>query len=155
MMFMGRRLASANTAVATGGAGTAPLGTGDDDEAKVRSYLRLLVDAPVRTSDRLDPAEQAFVEAAARWSARSGVDRRTLTDLGVPRKVLDAAGIAATPVAELVRRQYGKTPFSSVDLVRRSGVSQASVRTVLAEDEKCGRITRVPSEGRAIHYRMR
>ena len=154
MTIMGLRFASANAAAQPRGAGTALRGA-HDDEAEVRTYLRLLVGEPVRASDRLDPAEEAFVEVAAGWSERSGVDRRTLADLGVPRKVLDAAGIAATPVAELVRRQYGKTPFTSSDLVRRSGVSQARVRTVLAEDEERGRVTRVASEGRATQYRLR
>lgn len=126
-----------------------------EDEAKVRTYLRLLLGVPVRASDRLEPAEAAFIEVAAGWSGRSGVDRRTLADLGVPREVLDSAGIAATPVGELVRRQYGQSPFTAADLVRKSGVSVASVRAVLAEDERAKRIKRVKSEGRAIHYGLR
>ena len=155
MTIMGRHLATAIAAVPVrGGASTTRRGA-LDDEAKVRTYLRLLVEAPVRASDRLDPAEAAFIEVAAGWSARSWVDRRTLTDLGVPREVLDAAGIAAIPVAELVRRQYGTSLFTAADLIRRSGVSMASVRTVLAEDERAGRVRRVKSEGRAIHYRLR
>lgn len=152
--MMGRPLAAVHTAVPARHAGTARRGA-QDDEAKVRAYLRLLVEAPVRASDRLDLAEEAFVEVAGDWSARSGVDRRTLADLGVPRKVLDAAGIIATPVAELVRRQYGKAPFTAADLARKSGASLASVRTVLAEDERGGQVTRVPGEGRAIRYRSR
>jgi hypothetical protein len=123
-----------------------------DDEAKIRTYLRLLVEAPVRASDRLCAAEAAFIEIAADWSARSGVDRRTLADLGVPRDILDAAGIERTPVAELVRRQYSSDPFTVADLVRRSGVSTASVRAVLAEDERSGWIGRLASRGRAITY---
>jgi len=126
-----------------------------EDEARVRSYLRLLVDTPVRVSDRLDTAEEAFIDVAASWSASSGVDRRTLAGLGVPREVLDAAGITATPVADLVRRQYGTNPFTAADLVRKSGVSMASVRIVLAEDEQAGRIRRLQSKGRAIHYGLR
>lgn len=127
----------------------------EDDEAKVRTYLRLLVEAPIRTSDRFDPAEAAFIEVAAGWSAHAGVDRRTLADLGVSREVLDAAGISATPVAELVRRQYGTSAFTAADLVRRSGVSMPSVRSVLAEDEQSGQIRRVKSQGRAILYGLR
>lgn len=154
MTIMARRLATSIAAApARGGPGTPRRGA-QDDEAKVRTYLRLLVDAPVRASDRVDPAEAAFIEVAASWSARSGVDRRTLTDLGVPREVLDAAGIGATPVAELVRRQYGTSPFTAADLVRKSGVSMTSIRGVLAEDEQAGRVRRVKSEGRAIHYRL-
>lgn len=155
MTIMGRSLATAVAAApARGGPSTARPGA-QDDEAKVRTYLRLLVEAPARASDRLDPAEAAFIEVAAGWSARSWVDRRTLANLGVPRKVLDAAGIAAIPAAELVRHQYGTSPFTAADLVRKSGVSMASVRTVLAEDERAGRVGRVKSEGRAIHYRLR
>ena len=154
MTIMGPGRATTIAAVPARGPGTTRRGA-QENEAKVRTYLRLLVEAPVRASDRLDPAEAAFIEVAAGWSARSWVDRRTLTDLGVPRRVLDAAGIGATPVAELVRRQYGTSPFTAADLVRKSGVSMASVRTVLAEDERAGRVGRVKSEGRAIHYRLR
>ena len=155
MTIMGSRHATAVAAApARGGPSTARPGA-QDDEAKVRTYLRLLVEAPARASDRLDPAEAAFIEVAAGWSARSWVDRRTLANLGVPRKVLDVAGIAAIPAAELVRHQYGTSPFTAADLVRKSGVSMASVRTVLAEDERAGRVGRVKSEGRAIHYRLR
>lgn len=126
-----------------------------DDEAKVRTYLRLLVDAPLRKSDRFEQAETAFAEVASRWCKRSGVDRRTMARLGVRREVLDAAGVSATPVAELVRRQYGKSTFSAAGLVRRSGVSMASVRSVLAEDEEAGRVVRIGRESRMIHYRLR
>lgn len=97
----------------------------------------------------------AFIEVAAGWSERAGVDRRTLREMGVPREVLDAAGVVATPVAELVRCQYGTRPFTVADLVRKSGVSMASVRSMLAEDERAGRVSRVKSEGRAIRYRVR
>lgn len=125
---------------------------GQDEESKVRTYLRILVDAPLRASDRLDAAEEAFITVGAAWSERSGVDRRTLAALGVPREVLDAAGIAQTPVGELVRRQYGTGSFTVADLARKAGVSMASVRIVLAEDEQAGRITRVKSTGRAVRY---
>lgn len=154
MMMMGSRVATSSAVTPTPRVGVTHRDA-QDPEAKVRTYLRLLVEVPVRASDRLDPAETAFIEVAAGWSARSGVDRRTLADLGVPREVLDAAGIVGTPVADLVRRQYGTAPFTAADLVRRSGASLASVRTVLAEDEKGGRVTRVPSEGRAFRYRLR
>ena len=151
---MARRLATPIAAAPGRGSGTTESGT-QNDEAKVRTYLRLLVDAPVRASDRLEPAEAAFIDVAARWSQRSGVDRRTLAGLGVPREVLDSAGIAATPVGELVRRQYGQSLFTAADLVRKSGVSMASVRTILAEDEQVQRIKRVKREGRAIYYGLR
>lgn len=154
MTIMARRLATSKVAVPARGRSATRRGA-EDDEAKVRSYLRLLIDAPIRASDTLDRAEPAFTDVAAGWSERSGVDRRTLADLGVPREVLDSAGINATRVAELVRRQYGKGHFTAADLARRSGVSMASVRSVLAEDEQAGRIRRVKSEGRAIHYELR
>lgn len=133
MTIMGRRLATPSVAVPARGRSATSRGA-EDDEAKVRSYLRLLIDAPIRASDTIDRAETAFIDVAASWSERSGVDRRTLADLGVPREVLDAAGIGATPVAELARRQYETSLFTAADLARRSGVSMASVRSVLAED---------------------
>ena len=139
-----RRLATTVAAAPALGPGTTRRGA-QDDEAKVRTCLRLLVEAPVRASDRLDPAEAAFIEVAAGWSEHFGVDRRTLTRLGVPRDVLDAVGVVATPVAELIRRRYGKIPFIAADLVRKSGVSMATVRSVLAEDEQAGRSRRVKS----------
>ncbi|MGH8981576.1 MAG: hypothetical protein ACRDWE_11270 [Acidimicrobiales bacterium] len=122
---------------------------------RVRTYLRLLVGAPVRAADRISSAIDGFVESGARWSSRSEVDRRTLADLRVPLDVLDAAGISATAVAELVRRQYEKSTFTAADLVRKSGVSMASVRNTLAEDEGARLITRVTSKGRTIQYRLR
>jgi hypothetical protein len=109
----------------------------------------------VRASDRLDPAEKAFIDVGADWAARVGVDRKTLAEVGVPRKVIDAAGIALTPISELIRRQYGASPFTVADLVRTSGVSTGSVRAVVAQDERAGRIRRVESSGRAIRYRVR
>lgn len=154
MLNMGRRHAAAIAAAPGHGSGTTGH-DGQDDEAKVRTYLRILLGSPVRASDRLESAEAAFIDVAAGWSERSGVDRKTLADLGVPRGVLDSAGIAATRVGELVRRQYGQDPFTAADLVRKAGVSLASVRTVLAEDERTRRIKRVKSEGRAIHYGLR
>jgi hypothetical protein len=154
MTIMGRRTVTATAVVPARGTSASPRGA-PDDEAKVRTYLRLLIGAPARAADRLDRAETAFIDAAAGWSERSGVDRKTLADLGVPREILDAAGLRATPVAELVRRQYGKSPFTAADLVRKSGVSMASVRNVLAEDEQTGRVTRVRSEGRTILYGLR
>lgn len=154
MAIMGRRLAPPTAAASVRGRSVSRRAA-QDDETKVRAYLRLLVEAPVRASDRLDSTETAFIDVGATWAARSGVDRRTLAEIGVPREVLDAAGIAATPVGELVRRQYGTDPFTVADLVRRSGVSTASVRAVLAEDEKARRIRQVESQGRAIQYGLR
>src|SRR5258708_13102488 len=49
-----------------------------DDEAAVRTYLRLLVEAPLRSSDRLGPAETPFVDLAAECARRPGSDPRTL-----------------------------------------------------------------------------
>jgi len=153
MTIMGRRIASSTVAVPAPEHSATRRGF-QDDESKVRTYLRLLVEAPVRVSDRVEPAEVAFVEVGADWAARSGVDRSTLAKLGVPRRVLDAAGISPTPIGELVQRQYGTTPFTGADLMRKSGVSMASVRNVLAEDERAGRIRRVASKGRAIRYEL-
>lgn len=126
-----------------------------DDEAVVRAYLRLLVGAPLRASDRLETVEPAFVDVVDRWSERAGIDRRTLAAVGVPRRVLNEAGIRPTPVGELIRRQYSAEPFSVIDLVRRSGASPASVRGVIAEDEQNGQLKRVGSAGRNILYRLR
>ncbi len=125
-----------------------------EDDA-VRGYLRALVGAPIRASDRVDTSEPGFVEAAASWSARSGVDRRTLSYVGVPRRVLDAAGLRPRPVADLVRRHYGSAPFTVADLVRKSGVSTASVRDVLIEDVEAGRLERRGTAGRMVLYGLR
>lgn len=151
---MSRDTASSIAAVPTGSRNASRRSV-QDAEAAVRTYLRLLVGAPVRVSDCLGSAEVAFITVAADWSARSGVDRRALEELGVPRDVLDAAEITPTPVAELVRRQYGMSPFTVADLVRKSGVSMASVRNVLMEDERSGRIERVAHRGRAVRYGQR
>jgi hypothetical protein len=136
----------------------APTGGGaqpsSEDDA-VRSYLRALVGAPVRSSDRVDLSEPGFVEAAVEWSMRSGVDRRTLALLGVPRRVLDAAGLRPTPVGDLVRRHYGTEPFTVADLVRKSDVSAASARSALIEDVEAGRLERIGTAGRAALYRVR
>jgi hypothetical protein len=146
-----RPAASTLRASAPQGGSTQP---SSEDDA-VRGYLRALVGAPVRSSDRVDCSESGFVEAAARWSTRSGVDRRTLACLGVPRRVLDAAGLRATPVGELVRRHYGTDPFTAADLVRKSGVSAASVRGALVEDVEAGRLERIGTAGRMALYRLR
>lgn len=154
MTTMARRLATSTAAVPARGLSATVRGA-QDDEAKVRSYLRILVEAPVRASDRLESVERGFIDVAAGWAAQSGVDRKTLAGVGVSHEVLDAAGIAPTPVAELVRRQYRTSPFTVADLVRTSGVSVASVRNVVAEDEQAGRIGRVESVGRTIRYGVR
>jgi hypothetical protein len=122
-----------------------------EDDA-VRGYLRALAGAPVRSADRVDTAESGFVEAAAGWAARSGADRRTLARLGVPRRVLDAAGLRPTPVGDLVRRQYGTDPFTAAELVRKSGVSATTVRNVLIEDVEAGRLERIEAAGRMVLY---
>jgi hypothetical protein len=126
----------------------------EDDDA-IRGYLRALVGAPVRSSDRVETSEPGFVEAAARWSTRSGVDRKTLASLGVPRRVLDAAGLRLTSVGDLVRRHYGSEPFTAAELVRKSGVSATSVRDVLMEDVEVGRLERIGAAGRTVLYGLR
>lgn len=126
-----------------------------DDEPSIRTYLRLLVGAPVRGSDRLEPAEAAFVGSAAEWAKRAGVDRKTLAGIGVPRQVLDAADVRGISVADLIRRQYPTSPFTIAEVTRRSGVSPASVRNVVAEDERAGRVQRLATKGRTAHYGLR
>jgi hypothetical protein len=123
-----------------------------DEETAVRAYLRLLVGAPVRASDRVETCEPAFVEVVATWSERTGVDRRTLASIGVPREVLDEAGVRPTPVGDLIRRHYCADPFTVFDLARRSGVSIASVRGVIARDEQSGQLKRVGTTGRKVLY---
>jgi hypothetical protein len=71
--------------------------------------------------------------------------------VGVSRKVLDSAGLCSTPVSALIRRQYVDT-FTVADLVRKSGASVASVRTVVAEDERTGQLRRIASAGRTVLY---
>jgi hypothetical protein len=126
-----------------------------DDEAAIRTYLRLIADVPQRSSDRVGPAETAFIESAAEWAKGAGVDRRTLADVGVPAQVLDAAGIRNVPVADLIRRQYGTSSFTIAEIARRSGVSVASVRNVVAEDERARRVVRLANEGRAVQFGLR
>lgn len=128
--------------------------TDNANELAVRAYLRALVGAPVRATDRVETTEASFVDAAARWSGRSGVDRKTLSRIGVDRRTLDAAGLKATPVAELVRRQYSTEPFSVANLARRSGVSPASAKQTVSQDESDGLIETVGTKGRAVLYRL-
>jgi len=125
-----------------------------EGEEAVRTYLRVLVGAPIRATDRVEKAEAAFVEAVVGWADETGVDSKTLSAVGVSRRVLDEAGMRPTPVSELVRRQYTDA-FTVADLVRRSGVSSASVRAVLAEDERAGQLKRVASTGRTVLYGLR
>jgi predicted Rossmann fold nucleotide-binding protein DprA/Smf involved in DNA uptake len=150
---MARRAGFAMAPVRSSGSNTSQV-TDTADELAVRAYLRALVDAPARAADRVETTEASFVDAAARWSARSGVDRKTLSRIGVDRRTLDAAGLKATPVAELVRRQYGADPLSVADLARRSGVSPASVRQTVYDDESDGLIEAVETEGRRVLYRL-
>jgi predicted Rossmann fold nucleotide-binding protein DprA/Smf involved in DNA uptake len=150
---MVRRLGSATTPAQSSGSNTSQLSE-TADELAVRAYLRALVGAPVRAADRVETTEVSFVDAAARWSVRTGVDRKTLSGLGVDRRTLDAAGLKATPVAELVRRQYQTEPLSVADLARRSGVSPASVRQTVFDDESDGLIETVGTKGRTVLYRL-
>jgi hypothetical protein len=132
----------------------APQIGGQGDESKARAYLRILVLAPERASDRLDTSRDVFIPVGAARSQRSGVYRGTLSQVGVSLEVLDAAGIALAPIGNLARRQYGSVPFTMTELARKSGVSVAKVRTVVAEDERAGRITRNESTARAVWYRL-
>jgi hypothetical protein len=149
---MARRPA-ASSSPATAGRGGSTQSSSEDDT--VRGYLRALVGAPVRSSDQADISEPGFVEAAASWATRSGVDRRTLAWLGVPRRVLDAAGLRPAPVGDLVRRHYGTDPFTAAELVRKSGVSATSVRKLLIEDVEAGRLERITTAGRMVLYGLR
>ncbi len=123
------------------------------DEAAVRSYLRLVVGAPLQATDAVPPAEQNFVAVAARWAKRTGVDRRTLAGLGVPKTVLDRAGVVQPPIGVLVGGHYSRTPFDVTTLARRACVSERSVRQAVADDERAGVIQRMPSTGRASSWR--
>lgn len=123
------------------------------DEAAVRTYLRLLVGAPERAGDSMQSAERKFIAVVARWSRRTGVDRRTLAGLGVPKAVLDRAGMIQPPVDEFVRRSYTRTPFDVATLARRACVSEGSVRQTLADDERTGLVERVTSPSRATRWR--
>lgn len=123
------------------------------DEAAARSYLRLLVGAPEGAANAAQSTELEFIAVAARWAERTGVDRQTLVRLGVPKNVLDRAGIIQVPIEALVRRFYSTTPFDVATLARRSCVSEGSVRQALANDERTARVQRVASAGRAVMWR--
>jgi hypothetical protein len=124
----------------------------EHDEVAIRRYLRALVGAPVKGAERLDDHEAAFVDAVPRWSARAGVDRRTLLKMGVERRVLDRAGLRQPPAAELVRQHYPESPFSVADLARSSGIAANSVRQAVTQDEADGLLQRVGKDGRVILY---
>ena len=94
------------------------------------------------------------MDAVGRWTERTGADRKTLSRIGVDRRTLDAAGLKATPVAELVRRQYGADPLSVADLAQRSGVSPSSVRQTVYDDESDGLIEVVETDGPTVLYRL-
>lgn len=124
------------------------------DEAAVRTYLRLIVDAAVRQADEMGTAEEQFVAVAARWAKRTGVDRRTLAGIGVPRKVLDRARVVQQPIGLHVRRHYSKTPFDIATLARRACVSEGSVRQAIVDDVRTGHLQQAASEGRAASWRL-
>jgi hypothetical protein len=128
--------------------------TADTDENAVRAYLRAVIGAPLRASAG-NPAkgEAAFVGAAQRWAKQAGVDRRTLARIGVTRRVLDAAGVAAVSAEARIRRLYTREPFTVAQLAKRAGVTEASVRRVLAIHEETGEIVRAGRVGRALQYR--
>lgn len=121
---------------------------GDYTEAK--AYLRAVIGAPLGRGDTVESTEPGFVSSAADWAKTAGVDRQTLLTLGVPPSVLDRAGIAPTPVVDLIREFYGPEPFSVSDLARRACVSEASVRKALAIDERAGLVRRHGQIGRAV-----
>jgi hypothetical protein len=127
--------------------------TETSDELAVRAYLRVLVGAPVRSADKVGTVEGPFVKAVGRWSERKGVDRRTLARIGVKQRVLEASGLEPTPVSEVVRRHYGKQPFTVADIARLSGVSAASVRKTVYEDESKGLVEEVEATSRALLFR--
>ena len=114
----------------------------------------MVVGEPVRRSDNLKAAEAEFVAAAAAWAAMSGVDRRTLSAVGVDRAVLNRAGIRPTLASDMVRLAYPTEPFTVGALVGRSGISESTVRKVLLEDEESTRIERIEGPGRMLSYRM-
>lgn len=122
------------------------------DDAAVRRYLRALIGAPLSASDSMDEAEASFVDVARRWSERTGVDRRALLDLGVNRRVLDAAGVRQTPINEVLRRYWPEGEVSASDLARRSGFSEPTVRKAIARDEEAGLLKRAPGGGRAVQW---
>jgi len=101
----------------------------------------------------VETTEASFVDAVGRWTERTGVDRKTLTRLGVDRRTLNSAALKATPVGDIVRRYYGTEPLSVADLARRSGVSPASVRQTLYEDEDEGLIEAIDGKGKTVLYR--
>lgn len=123
------------------------------DESAVRAYLRATVGSPERASESAGTTEPRFVEACARWASRAGVDRATLERLGVPRSVLDAAGVQQRNVVERIRSYYTSEPFDAATLARRACLSESAVRRALAQDERAGLIRRAPVQGRAILWR--
>lgn len=148
---MSRRFGSSPTPARKAGNSSSQV-TEVADELAVRSYLRALVGAPVRSADRVETTEVAFVDAVGRWSDRAGVDRRTLSRIGVERAILDASGLKQTPVGDVVRRHYQTEPASIADLARRSGVSPASVRQTVYDDESEGLIQAVHTKGKTVLY---
>lgn len=151
---MGRRAASVSPARAKSRSDTSRPSVGDDAEAIIRAYLRLLVEAPLRRSDDRDEFEEAFVAVAAAWSETAGVDRRTLREFGVPTRILNRAGLGVEAAAETVRRNYPAEPFTVSSLVGRTGISEATVRRTILDDEDAGTVERVDSEGRRLSYRV-
>jgi hypothetical protein len=124
------------------------------DEDAVRLYLRSVIGSPLRASVA-DPkaGEAAFVTAAARWGKRGGVDRRTLARIGVSRRVLDAAGVTEITPEARVRRLYSRTAFTVSELARRTSLSEASVRRVVANHVKTGELEHAARVGRLQLYR--
>lgn len=127
--------------------------TAAQEEADVRAYLRAVAGAPLRGRDSTASTESAFVAVAGRWAKRAGVDRQSLLTIGVSAETLDRAGVAPSSAQELVRAEYNSQAFTIADLANRACVSSSSVRSTVAEDEAAGIIERMPSAGRAHHWR--
>ena len=123
------------------------------DETAIRAYLRALIGSPVRSADLMQTTQAPFVDAVGNWTERTGVDRRTLVRIGVDPKVLDLAGLKATPVSDIVRRHYQSEPLSVADLARRSGVSSASVRQTVYDDVSNGLVAAIDGPGKTVLYR--
>lgn len=90
----------------------------------------------------------------ARWAELAGVDREALLALGVPRRVLDGAGVVKVPPNERLRRHWHPMPFSVGELARRAGISEVVVRKAVGQDEDEGVLRRVGRRGRTILYEV-
>ncbi len=127
--------------------------TVETDQRVVRAYLRAVVGSPLRRSESTETLEAEFVKSASRWAKRTGVDRSTLRKLGVPSRVLDEAGVVATPAGDLIRRHYSRKDFTVMQLASEACISAATVRTTIGTDESRGLLVRGSKSGRAHTWR--